>query len=96
VLFCFFNAFDDAESNAYSATCHNEEQCADPCLKSVQKDAQHKDTFMPKVISLSKDKYMSMIRTLKLPFRGIESSSVVGPFFWCAYDQDDDDPHLRM
>lgn len=51
---------------------------------------------MPKVISLSKERYMSMIRTLKLPYRGIETSSVVGPFFWCAYDQDDDDPHLRM
>lgn len=51
---------------------------------------------MPKVISLQQEKYMSMIRTMKLPFRGIESSSVVGPFFWCAYDQDDDDPHLRM
>ncbi|KAH6610705.1 magnesium transport [Trichoderma cornu-damae] len=62
----------------------------------IQKDAQHKDTFMPKVISLPKDKYMSMVRTLKLPFRGIETSSVVGPFFWCAYDQDDDDPHLQI
>lgn len=51
---------------------------------------------MPKVISLPKEKYMSMVRTMKLPFRAIESSSVVGPFFWCAYDQDDDDPHLRM
>ncbi|GFP52237.1 notoamide biosynthesis cluster protein M' [Trichoderma asperellum] len=62
----------------------------------IQKDAQHKDTFMPKVISLPKEKYMSMVRTMKLPFRAIESSSVVGPFFWCAYDQDDDDPHLQI
>lgn len=79
----------------YSATCPNEEQYADLVSKSIQENAQHKDTFMPKVISLPKEKYMSMIRTLKLPFRGIETSSVVGPFFWCAYDQDDDDPHLR-
>ncbi|PTB46478.1 hypothetical protein M441DRAFT_127364 [Trichoderma asperellum CBS 433.97] len=62
----------------------------------IQKDAQHKDTFMPKVISLPKEKYMYMVRTMKLPFRGIETSSVVGPFFWCAYDQDDDDPHLQI
>ncbi|KAM0483200.1 hypothetical protein ACHAPX_002649 [Trichoderma viride] len=62
----------------------------------IQKDAQHKDTFMPKVISLQKEKYMTMIRSLKLPYRGIETSSVVGPFFWCAYDQDDDDPHLQI
>lgn len=50
---------------------------------------------MPRTISLPKDKYMSMVRTLRLPFGAIETSSVVGPFFWCAYDQDDDDPHLR-
>lgn len=61
----------------------------------MQKNAKDKDTFMPKVISLSKDSYETMVRALKLPFRGIETSSVVGPFFWSAYDQDDDDPHLR-
>jgi hypothetical protein len=37
-----------------------------------------------------------MVRTLHLPFRAIEGTSVVGPFFWSAMDQDDDDPHLRM
>ncbi|KAM0436898.1 hypothetical protein ACHAPT_002611 [Fusarium lateritium] len=37
-----------------------------------------------------------MVREMKLPFRGIETTSVVGPFFWCAYDQDDDDPHLQI
>ena len=36
-----------------------------------------------------------MVRVLKLPFRAIETTSVVGPFFWCSFDQDDDDPHLR-
>lgn len=36
-----------------------------------------------------------MVRAMKLPHRGIETNSVVGPFFWCAHDQDDDDPHLR-
>jgi hypothetical protein len=36
-----------------------------------------------------------MVRTLRLPFRAIEGTSLVGPFFWSAYDQDDDDPHLR-
>ena len=50
---------------------------------------------MPKVISLSKDVYESMVRELKLPFRAIETTSVVGPFFWSAFDQDDEDPHLR-
>lgn len=36
------------------------------------------------------------MRTLRLPFRAVEGTSVVGPFFWSAYDQDDDDPHLQI
>ena len=36
-----------------------------------------------------------MVRAMNLPYRGIETNSVVGPFFWSAHDQDDDDPHLR-
>lgn len=64
--------------------------------RSVQKNAKDKDTFMPKVLSLPKDSYENMVRALHLPFRGVETSSVVGPFFWCALDQDDDNPHLRM
>ncbi|PNY27947.1 Uncharacterized protein TCAP_02130 [Tolypocladium capitatum] len=62
----------------------------------VQKNAQEKDTFMPKVISLPRDSYEKMVRVLKLPFRAIETTAVVGPFFWCAHDQDDDDPHLQI
>lgn len=50
---------------------------------------------MPKVISLPKDAYANMVRVLRLPYRGIETSAAVGPFFWSAIDQDDDDPHLR-
>lgn len=50
---------------------------------------------MSKVISLPKERYESMVRTLKLPYRGIETTAVVGPFFWSAFDQDDDEPHLR-
>lgn len=38
-----------------------------------------------------------MVRTLHLPYRAIEGTSVVGPFFWCANDtEDDDDPHLQI
>ncbi|OAQ70216.1 Magnesium transport protein CorA, transmembrane region [Pochonia chlamydosporia 170] len=62
----------------------------------VQKNAKDKDTFMPKVISLPKDSYAAMVREMKLPFRGIETTSVVGPFFWSSFDQDDDDPHLQI
>ena len=36
-----------------------------------------------------------MVRTLRLPFRAIEGTSVVGPFFWASYDHDANDPHLR-
>jgi hypothetical protein len=62
----------------------------------LQKNAQHKDTFTPFVISLPAATYASMIRVLRLPFRAIEGTSVVGPFFWAAFDQDDEDPHLHI
>ncbi|KAG6035159.1 hypothetical protein E4U41_006237 [Claviceps citrina] len=62
----------------------------------VQKNAKDKDTFMPKVLSLPRDSYEAMVRVLRLPFRGIETTSLVGPFFWCSLDQDDDDVHLQI
>ncbi|KAI0131711.1 hypothetical protein F4776DRAFT_155684 [Hypoxylon sp. NC0597] len=37
-----------------------------------------------------------MVRAWHLPFRAIEGSSLVGPFFWCAPDQDEDDRHLQI
>ncbi len=36
-----------------------------------------------------------MVETLHLPYRVIESTSVVGPFVWAAFDQDEETPHLR-
>ena len=36
-----------------------------------------------------------MVETMHLPYRGIESTSAVGPFFWAAFDQDEENPHLR-
>ncbi|KAG5915768.1 hypothetical protein E4U42_007913, partial [Claviceps africana] len=62
----------------------------------VQKNAKDKDTFMPKVLSLPRDSYAAMVRVMKLPLRGIETTSVVGPFFWSSFDQDDDDAHLQI
>jgi len=47
-------------------------------------------------VSLTHEAYEEMVRAMHLPFRAIEGSSVVGPFFWAAFDQDDEDPHLRM
>ncbi|KAL7626854.1 hypothetical protein AAE478_003628 [Parahypoxylon ruwenzoriense] len=62
----------------------------------VQKNASHKDTFTPLHISLQPDAYESMVRTLHLPFRAIEGNSIVGPFFWCSHDQDENDRHLQI
>ncbi|KAF2962709.1 hypothetical protein GQX73_g10865 [Xylaria multiplex] len=62
----------------------------------IQRDAQHHDTFSPNHISLSHDHYKSMVRKMRLPFRAIEGRSLVGPVFWCEYDQDEDDPHLQI
>lgn len=38
---------------------------------------------------------MAMVETLHLPYRAIESTSAVGPFFWAAFDQSEETPHLR-
>ncbi|KAL2164543.1 hypothetical protein VTH06DRAFT_3760 [Thermothelomyces fergusii] len=62
----------------------------------LQQDAQHPETFTPCYLSLTQQAYVDMIRTWRLPLRTIETSSVVGPFFWSAFDQDDDDPHLQI
>ncbi|KAH8894814.1 hypothetical protein GQ53DRAFT_792689 [Thozetella sp. PMI_491] len=62
----------------------------------LQQKAKHPETFTPNYMSLSHEAYDAMIRHLKLPFRGVESSSVVGPFFWSSYDQDDENPHLQI
>ncbi|KAI0593954.1 hypothetical protein F4775DRAFT_575960 [Biscogniauxia sp. FL1348] len=62
----------------------------------IQKNAEHRDTFAPEVISLPHHLYASMVRKMHLPFRAVEGSALVGPFFWCAYDQDEDDPHLQI
>ncbi|KAI0166171.1 hypothetical protein GGR57DRAFT_445686 [Xylariaceae sp. FL1272] len=62
----------------------------------VQGLCQHPDTFSPSVISLPHKHYSSMVRRWHLPFRAIEGGSLVGPAFWCSYDQDEDDCHLQM
>ncbi|KUI59573.1 hypothetical protein VP1G_06804 [Cytospora mali] len=67
------------------------------CRIVLQLKAKHPETFSPNVISFSGPEYESMVRTLHLPYRAIEGHSVVGPFFWCAYDSDDEaDPHLQV
>ncbi|KAI3337470.1 hypothetical protein HD806DRAFT_40700 [Xylariaceae sp. AK1471] len=62
----------------------------------IQRNAQHNDTFSPNFISLPHEQYKSMVRKMHLPFRAVEGGSLVGPAFWCEYDQDEDDPHLQI
>ncbi|CRK34758.1 hypothetical protein VD0004_g8491 [Verticillium dahliae] len=62
----------------------------------LQKNAKDNETFAPFVISFPRATYKSMVETMRLPYRAIEGTSVVGPFFWCSYDQDDEDPHLQI
>jgi hypothetical protein len=61
----------------------------------LQQNAKHPETFTPAVISLKPPMYVSMVKAMHLPYRSIESTSVVGPFFWAAFDQDEETPHLR-
>ncbi|KAI1768814.1 hypothetical protein GGR53DRAFT_311333 [Hypoxylon sp. FL1150] len=62
----------------------------------VQKDAHQDNTFAPLHLSLKPKAYESMVRTWHLPFGAIESSSLVGPFFWCSLDHDEADRHLQV
>ncbi|KAJ2906843.1 uncharacterized protein MKZ38_010341 [Zalerion maritima] len=62
----------------------------------IQKSAYKPETFSPNVISLSHNAYERMVRGMSLPFRAIESTSVVGPFFWSAFNHDDSNPHLHI
>lgn len=62
----------------------------------LQQNAKHPETFTPHVISLRPEAYTAMVTTMNLPYRAIESTSCVGPFFWCAYDQDYENPHLQI
>ncbi|RDL40541.1 Uncharacterized protein BP5553_00520 [Venustampulla echinocandica] len=62
----------------------------------LQKNAKNPDTFAPHVISLKANEYKSMVEALDLPYRAIESTSAVGPFFWAAWDQDEQNPHLQI
>lgn len=58
-------------------------------LSRLQVDAQHSDTFAPRCISLPRENYSAMVQALHLPQMAIETSSVVGPFFWSTVDRDD-------
>lgn len=63
--------------------------------RSVQMNAKQNETFTPKHISLPKDKYESMMLAFNLPLKAVETTSVVGPFFWSALAGDRESPYLR-
>jgi hypothetical protein len=64
-------------------------------IPRLQKNCENSETFTPHYISLKPHVYKSMVTAFNLPYRAIESSSCVGPFFWAAWDQDESTPHLR-
>lgn len=67
------------------------------CVRLIlQLNAKHPDTFAPNVLSFPSSTYISMVKTMNLPYRSIESGSAVGPIFWAAYDQDEENPHLQI
>ncbi|KAJ8065243.1 hypothetical protein OCU04_005945 [Sclerotinia nivalis] len=67
------------------------------CIRLIlQLNAKHPDTFAHNVLSFPSATYISMVKTMNLPYRSIESGSAVGPIFWAAYDQDENNPHLQI
>ncbi|KAK8122930.1 hypothetical protein PG984_011600 [Apiospora sp. TS-2023a] len=65
-----------------------------PSMYSIQQDAGDEKTFSPKHISLPKDSYRAMMDKFHLPLQALETSTVVGPFFWWAHDEKFDGKHL--
>lgn len=63
---------------------------------SLQLKVKHPETFAPHVISFTGPEYENMVRSLHLPYRAIEGTAVVGPFFWCSYGDDDEDPYQQI
>lgn len=67
------------------------------CIRLIlQQNAKQAETFAPHVISLLPEAYKKMVIAMNLPYRAIESTSCVGPFFWSAWDQDEESPHLQI
>ncbi len=62
----------------------------------LQTNAGKAHTFSPHFISLPKPAYVEMIEVFGLPYRGIESTSAVGPLFWCTVEQDDERPIIQI
>ncbi len=59
--------------------------------RRLQLEPQDPKAFFPDVISFALQDYASLMRDMDLPFRSIEITSAVGPFFWWAfYDKGDD------
>ncbi|PKS10220.1 hypothetical protein jhhlp_001970 [Lomentospora prolificans] len=71
-------------------------QCTSGLRLILQLNARQPETFSPYVITLTHKEYRSMVRGMRLPYRAIEGTGVVGPFFWSSYDQNDDDPNLQL
>ncbi|KAK7962039.1 uncharacterized protein PG986_002864 [Apiospora aurea] len=62
----------------------------------IQQDAKDEKTFSPDHISLPKDSYKTMMETFRLPLQALETSTVVGPFFWWAQHEDSEGKHLQI
>lgn len=63
----------------------------------VQMNAKHNETFTPKYISLPRDQYGAMVNAFHLPRKTIETTAVVGPFFWSTVARDkEDDTFLHI
>ncbi|SCO92421.1 uncharacterized protein FRV6_16549 [Fusarium oxysporum] len=62
----------------------------------LQLNAKDPETFSPYYISLPSDVYQSMLTQLHLPTQSIETTSVVGPFFWFGNDGNGENLHFQI
>ncbi|OIW24940.1 hypothetical protein CONLIGDRAFT_690602 [Coniochaeta ligniaria NRRL 30616] len=62
----------------------------------LQHRLQNEEAFSSHTISLAKDAYRSLVLEMQLPLQGIQTTSVVGPFFWYEYNPDPANPRLQL
>ncbi|KAH7127924.1 hypothetical protein B0J13DRAFT_564738 [Dactylonectria estremocensis] len=62
----------------------------------IQDQASQRETLAPHTISMATEEYLAMVDAFHLPSVGLETSSVVGLFFWCALDDNGDSPQFQI
>ncbi|KAK4214207.1 hypothetical protein QBC37DRAFT_342599 [Rhypophila decipiens] len=62
----------------------------------IQNNIEHPQSFSPFHVSMKTNDYLDMIAAFHLPRIAVESSSIVGPFFWYGIESDEKGLNTRL